>query len=155
MNPMDEQTVQNIWSRVQGKASASKGAASPAEAKPGFDQMALQMAQLVGHYQNVVAAMPREKRQLLQQMIRQGQEYIGVLNGLCRLHTGTKPAMPPRNPVKIPRTEHFRYCLGLQQHLIQACSQYDGDKRFGYIFRQMAKNLENHSSTILRLLGDT
>ena len=144
----DKDMAARVWKRVQG-------AEKPEKTDPAGHLW--QMIREVGHtamlYSQLARQLSGEDRQRLQTMIRQMQSQLDCLKGIYALQTGKRPQIGKEPMGQVAPGELLRLCYG---RTMQAIARYEAraeDPEYGRIFRDLAKQAQNHGKLLLEIMG--
>lgn len=91
--------------------------------------------------------------QMLQQMARQEQSHGFCLRGICKMRTGTVPAVERPQLSQDTPEALLRRCY---EQKLRCCTQYSArsnDPQFGPVFALLARQEQEHCSILLQILG--
>ena len=146
MEKYDPKNAAKIWDRVQNPVFASGDA--PAVLTLIAEEMQDSLA-----YGKLAKRLPPAQAAIARQISQQEQAHISCLKGIYTLITGRKAIVPPAVVSDDPPEIVLRRCYGREMRCLAQYEARMNDPQYGYIFRKLAQQEQEHCRHILEILG--
>ena len=146
MKNYDPNTAAKVWDRVRSTA-----------VPPGDSQLILNLIteelQDSRTYQHLAKRLPPPYAAIIRQLSQQSQSQAACLKGIYTMITGRGAIVPPPSVTDDSADIVLRRCYG---RTMRALTQYESrqeDPQYGHIFRNLARQEQEHCHRILEILG--
>ena len=146
MKNYDPKTAARVWDRVQNTTIPT------ADAGAILELIAQEMTDAAA-YQKLAQRLPPPQANLARQIARQEQSHVTCLKGVYTLITGSKAIVPPPAVSDDGAEILLRRCYGREMRCLSQYEARMGDPQYGHIFRQLARQEQEHCHRILEILG--
>ena len=144
MERIDPQKAARVWQRVQGESNVNEGI---------LKELILEESMTATGWKQLARNSQGQRRQMLEQMERQGRERIACMRGICDLLTGKKPEVPN---LPQPHTSAQALMRAGYGRLMKCLARYEAlqaDTTYGPAFVPMVAQTRDHCRNTLALLG--
>ena len=146
MKQYNPQTASKVWDRVQNAAVPSPDAQSI------LTLITEEMTDAAA-YARLAKRLPSPQAAVARQISQQEQSHISCLKGIYTLITGRKAIAPPPVVADDPPEIVLRRCYGREMRCLAQYEARMSDPQYGYIFRKLAQQEQEHCRQILEILG--
>lgn len=146
MKQYDAKTAARVWDRVQSSPTP------PADVPILLTLMTEESLNALT-YQRLSRKLPPPLAATARQLAQQEQAHAVCLKGIYTMITGEKPVVSLPPVADDPPQIVLRRCYGRQ---MRALAQYEArqtDPQYGYVFRSLARQEQEHCHRILEMLG--
>ena len=146
MPQYDPKSAEKIWNRVQSTAFPQ------GDAQTVLTLIAEEMQDALA-YNRLAKRLPPPQAAVARQIAQQEQSHISCLKGIYTLITGRKAIVPPPVSPDDPPEIVLRRCYGREMRCLAQYEARMSDPQYGYIFRKLAQQEQEHCRHILEILG--
>ena len=146
MKQIDPKTAAKVWDRVQNTVVPTP------DAQAVLNLIAEEMLDAAA-YARLSKKLPPPQAAIARQISQQEQSHISCLKGIYTLITGRKAIVPPQKVTDDPPDIVLRRCYGREMRCLAQYEARQNDVQYGYIFRKLALQEQEHCRQILELLG--
>ena len=146
MKPYDPKAAAKVWDRVQNTTPPN------GDAQTVLNLIAEEMVDAAS-YQRLTRRLPPPQAAIARQIYQQEQSHISCLRGIYTLITGERALVPPPAVADDPPEILLRRCYGREMRCLSQYESRLGDPQYGHIFRNLARQEQEHCHKILEILG--
>lgn len=152
MERIDPQMAARVWQRVQ--AAGKKAEKQPPAEVPSHEELIARLWVDGRLCQRLASSSGGRCRTALLQIAREKQACVNRLKGICRLQTGTSPAVHTP-PVPTGTAAHrLSVCCDGTALSASILDKLGADPQYGQEYVHMASLCRQHHRQLLTLLGD-
>ena len=146
MKNYDPKTAARVWDRVQNTAVPA-----------GDSQLILilltEEALDAATYLQLSKRLPPPQAAVIKQLAQQEQAHVSCLKGVYTMITGEKPKFVPVKVADDPPDIVLRRCYGREMRALAQYEARQNDPQYGHVFRNLARQEQEHCHRILEVLG--
>lgn len=139
------QKTREVWQRVQGEAPTN-----PLRQLP---EMIAEEKQDAATYLHLSHRFSGKEGAMLRRMFEEEQMHVTCLRGIYRMISGERCAVHTA-PAEVDEPSiALRRCYGREMRCLAAYEALSGDREYGPVFAQLARQEREHCKNILHLMG--
>ena len=146
MKNYDPKTAAKVWDRVQNTA------VPVGDAQAIMNLIAEELTDSAA-YQRLARKLPPPQAAVARQIAQQEQSHATCLKGIYALITGRKAIVPPPTVSDDPPDIVLRRCYGREMRMLAQYEARQSDPQYGHVFRDLARQEQEHCHRILEILG--